>query len=347
MCANELEPAEENQCPFGAKCDPNVADTRDVFSFRRQQSRKPGRSSADNTHATEAEHWNEVEGKLQRGERIFWRSHPRIDGHYRSRALLDGLSWRDWVPKTLGRPAAVGLELGCGSGAELCLTRDAGTARQMVGLDLDESRFASISGQFHPVGADIRLLAADINTVELEPNSYELIYSLMSFHHFESLERIMDQVSAALTSDGFFILDEYVGPARFQWTEAQMAITNQVLGIMPRQFRLYQNGTEKREEGRPAVADVIRLCPSESIRSNEIVPLFHRFFDVVHEKRLGGTIQHLLYNGIVQNLPDNDEFTDHMIDSIDALEQTLISSGYLTSDFVLLVGRKRGSRGSI
>jgi hypothetical protein len=57
--------------------------------------------------------------------------------------------------------------------------------------------------------------------------------------------------------------------------------------------------------------------------------------------QLGGTIQHLLYSGIVHNFPDNDEATDLMIDSVDAVESSLIGYGILPSDFMLLVGQKR------
>jgi len=62
---------------------------------------------------------------------------------------------------------------------------------------------------------------------------------------------------------------------------------------------------------------------------------------VLHHKKLGGTIQHLLYSGIVQNFPDDDPETDRIVDSIDGLESVFIGHGILPSDFVLLAGRKR------
>jgi hypothetical protein len=53
-------------------------------------------------------------------------------------------------------------------------------------------------------------------------------------------------------------------------------------------------------EGRPTVEDVVAASPFESIRSAEIVPLFERGFRS-HRRNLGGTIQHLLHNGIIHN----------------------------------------------
>ena len=87
---------------------------------------------------------------------------------------------------------------------------------------------------------------------------------------------------------------------------------------------------------------MIRVCPSEAIRSNEIVPLFLKNFDVIQHKQVGGTIQHLLYSGIIQNFPDGVPEIDRMIDAINALETRLIHAGVLPSDFVVLVGKRKG-----
>jgi len=213
-------------------------------------------------------------------------------------------------------------------------------ADSLTGIDLDESRFASAKQFFEGLSAKVRFIAADINAMELEQDCYDLIYALQSFHHFENLEHIMEQVKRALTPRGFFVLDEYVGPARFQWTDRQLALTAQLLGLMPKHLRMYRHGIEKLQEGRSSVDEVIRVCPSEAIRSDEILPLFRRHFEVVHHKQLGGTIQHLLYSGIIHNFPDDDPAVDHIIDCIDGLERAFIECGVLPSDFALLVGKR-------
>lgn len=291
-------------------------------------------------HRLEVDHWQEVERRTRAGERLFWLNHPRIAGHYYSKALIDGLSWRQWVRAALGHPARVALELGCGDGAALADTIRAGVAESAVGLDLDESRFVACRELPAFRDGQVRFLAADVNTIALEENTFDLIYVNQSFHHFLELEHILEQVYRALTPQGYFVLDEYVGPPRFQWTDAQLALTAQLLGIMPRELRMYANGIEKRSEGRSTVEDVIRVCPSEAVRSDEIVPLFRNNFQTVRQNNLGGTIQHLLYSGIVQNFPDGDPETDHLIDCIDGIERVLIDHGIIPSDFVLLVGRR-------
>jgi SAM-dependent methyltransferase len=286
----------------------------------------------------EAEHWNKTEERARKGERLFWLNHPRVAHHYFTRSLVDGKHWRDWVLEQLGGPAEVALELGCGQGAQIIDLVQGGFARIGMGIDLEESRFAA---KPDAVKRRVKFVAQDINALNLEPNSYDLIFALQSFHHFENMEHIMEVVERALTPRGFFVLDEFVGPRRFQWTEDQLRITANLLGLMPAELRWYAHGLEKRAEGRSTPEEVIRVCPSEAIRSDEIVPLFGRYFDVVYHKHMGGTIQHLLYSGIVHNFPDNHLPTDHLIDCIADLESLLIERGVVSSDFDLLIGRKR------
>jgi hypothetical protein len=81
--------------------------------------------------------------------------------------------------------------------------------------------------------------------------------------------------------------------------------------------------------------------PFESIRSAEIVPIFRRTFDVVVERRLGGTIQHLLYNGIAHNFRPDDPTAVRLVTAIAEVEDALIDSQVLPSDFMLLVGQRR------
>jgi SAM-dependent methyltransferase len=292
--------------------------------------------------ASEVEHWNEIERQTRSGERIFWTQHPRVAYHYYRKFLVDGLPWQLWIPKLRNGPLESALEFGCGNGAALAAVLRCSTARNVVALDLDESRFAFIKESLGEAAARVRFVAADVNHIELEERSYDLIYAVQSFHHIENFEHVYARMHRALRPGGFCVLDEYVGPPRFQWTDRQLALTRQLLGLIPLHLRMYSNGMEKREEGRSSPEDVIRMCPSEAIRSDEIVPLFRKTFEVLHEIPLGGTIQHLLYSGIVHNFPDDDPATIHLIDCLDGLERVFIDYGVVPSDFMLLIGRKRG-----
>ena len=288
-------------------------------------------------HATEVDHWKAIERRAATGERMFWLNHPRVNHHYHRKSMFGGLYWQGYVKQHFGGPALRALELGCGDGRALGRLLDQGVIGSGVGLDLDESRFLvdRHDGQ-------IGFIAADVNTVTLEPESYDLVFALQAFHHFEAIEHVMAQAHRALKPGGLFVLDEFVGPSRFQWTDVQLAWVGHLLDLMPAELRRHPNGTVKRREGRSTPEEVMRVCPSEAVRPEDIPRVFHDTFDPVASLNLGGTIQHLLYSGIIQNFQDNDPATDALIDSIDAIETALIGSQLLPSDFMLLVGRRRG-----
>ena len=58
---------------------------------------------------------------------------------------------------------------------------------------------------------------------------------------------------------------------------------------------------------------------------------------------MGGTLQHLLYNGIIHNFDPEDTEARRIIEGIYRVEDSLIQAGLLPSDFMLLVGRPRST----
>jgi hypothetical protein len=115
-----------------------------------------------------------------------------------------------------------------------------------------------------------------------------------------------------------------------------------LMPLIPERLRLLRWGTVKTREGRPTPQAVAAVSPFESIRSAEIAPLFERHFETVAMRDLGGTLQHLLYNGIIHNFAVDDEEACRYLKAVAAIEDALIDARALPSDFKLLVGRRRG-----
>lgn len=291
--------------------------------------------------AAESRKWGDHLQVEASGEWHAWLDHPLVSRHYHARALLEGLPWEAWVAHRLGRPAARSLDLGCGAGEKSLSVYQSGSTLETHGLDISEDRIAAAERmrQAHGIAGEFRV--ADVNTATLPANTYDLIFSSHSLHHFLALEHVMAQVHEALTDDGLFILEEFVGPTQFQWTDRQIEVVKTLMALLPEDLRMLRWGAVKPYEGRPAVKDVVAASPFESIRSAEIVPIFKRTFDVVGIRPLGGTLQHLLYNGIVHNFTlDRRDATDYVQAIID-VEDAMIDSGLLPSDFALLVGMRR------
>ena len=291
--------------------------------------------------AAESKKWGEHLRVEASGEWNAWLDHPMIAEHYRQRGLIEELPWERWVSKALYGPAEKSLDLGCGSGARSITAFEQGASKYVEGLDLSEDRIAE--GERHRLDSGIpgEFRVADSNTGRLPPENYDLIFSAHSFHHFLKLEHIMEQVQRALTPRGLFILEEFVGPTQFQWTDEQINLVKSLMSLTPERLRRLRWDAVKFMEGRPTVEDVVAASPFESIRSSEIFPLFQEYFEVVAVRLLGGTIQHLLYNGIVHNfLPDDDEALRNLR-AVWEVEDALVDSKMLPSDFMLLIGRRK------
>jgi SAM-dependent methyltransferase len=112
---------------------------------------------------------------------------------------------------------------------------------------------------------------ADVNRASLPHNTYDLILCNACLHHFVELERILDEISAALTEGGLLAVWEFVGEKRLQWCEARMAFQNALLDEVPEGFRA---GSESRIR-RP---DVSTLSPFEAVRSDDIPALLQERF---------------------------------------------------------------------
>jgi len=267
-----------------------------------------------------------------------WLDHPTIMAHYARRGFIDGVSWRESVASYLGGPASRSLELGCGSGSQSGELFQLGATKEIHGVDASQERILEAEKVRERLGAPGQFRVDDVNQLALEPGHYDLIFSCHSFHHFLELEHIMAQVQDALTARGIFVLEEFVGPTQFQWTDEQIDITRSLLALIPERYRSFRWGATKALEGRPSVEEVVAASPFESIRSAEIEPLFERHFRILVRRQLGGTIQHLLYNGIVHNFRPGDPKAEACIRAISATESALIDEGLLPSDFALMIG---------
>jgi len=130
---------------------------------------------------------------------------------------------------------------------------------------------------------------ADVNRVSLPRNTYDLILCNACLHHFVELERILDEISEALTEDGLLAVWEFVGEKRLQWSEARTAFQHALLDDVPEEFRA---GSDARIL-RP---DISTLSPFEAVRSDDIPALLQeRFRPEFWKTFCGALVPSLLY----------------------------------------------------
>jgi SAM-dependent methyltransferase len=65
----------------------------------------------------------------------------------------------------------------------------------------------------------ISTVVADLNFVELPPDTYDVAISSSTLHHVINLEHLAAQINGALTTGGLFFLQDFVGESMYRFSE--------------------------------------------------------------------------------------------------------------------------------
>jgi ubiquinone/menaquinone biosynthesis C-methylase UbiE len=235
------------------------------------------------------------------------------------------------------------LTLGCGAGdLERGLTKY-GFTKFHDACDIAPEAIQRARDQAAAEGmTHLEYFVSDINKIDLPENYYDIVFGVMSIHHLSNLEHVYAQVKKTLKPGGFFLLNEFVGPTQFQWTDRQLEVVNGLLKVLPEKYRVsvIDRKTVKRSFERPTIEWMNQVDPSESIRSKEIIPVLKKFFSISDYRNLGGTIVHLILQDIAGNFNYNNERDMKLLNFIFELEDALIDSGEIESDFMAIIARK-------
>ena len=296
-----------------------------------------------------AEHWGEeartkVEGDEWQG--LYWQSHALTQKHING-AIAGGAD-ENWVNFTkrrfFRRRARVALSLGCGYGVLERHALAVDIAERFDAFDISPKAVEVARGEAERAGYGDRIAyeARDLNDIELEQGRYDAVFAAQTLHHIEALEHLLDQVRASLTDRGLLVVNEYVGPVRFQFPDERLPLMNQLLLALPETHRRsLRTGRLKDEVVRPDEKEVHRVDPSESVRSDEIMGLIEERFEIVYRADFGGTLLQFVLADIAGNFDPADPNDVAMIDLVCLYEQTLIDEGVLPSDFTYVVAKAR------
>ena len=280
--------------------------------------------------------------------RLHWTQHPKVQE--RLNFLVSGNAHKNRFEHFMERylqgkmPVERALTLGCGHGELERGLAQYNFATLHEGVDIADGAIAEAARLAAEAGLkNIAYRIADINSIELPRNTYDVIFGVGSIHHTARLEHLFEQVAKSLKPDGFFFLDEFVGPSHFQWGDAQLAAINKAAAALPRRYRMC---VDKPLEPKPivtriSVAEMNAVDPSEAVRSSEIVALLPKYFDVLETKGAGGSLLHLLLEHIAGNFDEGDPDGMAQLQSLFNLEDELMASGTLQHDFAVIVAARR------
>jgi len=147
--------------------------------------------------------------------------------------------WPTWV-RAHHLPSRVDrvLVLGCGSGwLERALARKEGIG-SLVACDVATERVLAAEETARQEGLDqIRYCAIDLEAEPLPSGPFDAIFANDVLHHITNLEDLYPRIYDGLAPGGKFLFNEYVGPNRFQYSDARMDLINRYFRLFPDPLR--------------------------------------------------------------------------------------------------------------
>ena len=273
----------------------------------------------------------------------YWLENHELHNYFSTCMWNLDTDWQHYIKEKYSLNNQVCLSIGCGTGNLERSIIEIGCAKNVDAFDISATSILNAKKLADTNGLKTNYFEADANNIILKNNKYDFVVAHNSIHHIKNLEHIMQQISNSLKRDGLFIMVEFVGPTRFQWSDQQLKIINDILEMLPNKFKkISQNGQNyKTEFNHETLKGYLDSDPSEAVRSGDIISITNNFFEILEERNMGGTILHLLLAEIINNFDESKEEERTMVKLLCYFEKMLIESRQVSSDFKLVVCRKK------
>jgi SAM-dependent methyltransferase len=305
-----------------------------------------------NDKAITARHWSEnMAGTDAFSPQVYWLAVPEVQRRFQ-RLACRGSDFPVWVQYCLGaflgrdKPVANMLSIGCGNGA---LERDLFRLHAFHHCDAIDIAPAAIEAAIREadvIGAkSIHYSVTDVEKAGLPEGRYDAVWFNGSLHHIRELETVCERVRRSLKPGGWLFFNEYVGANHFAFGPQQCAAIAQAFALIPERYRLsFANGSfgeVQHVAPLPDPVEVARTDPSEAVRSQDILKVVEDYFEFRTVNSCGGSLLQFLLHGIAGNFTPEDPASMRILRMLFDIEDGLIESGALKSDFVVAAANPR------
>ncbi|WP_420642719.1 class I SAM-dependent methyltransferase [Candidatus Leptofilum sp.] len=214
---------------------------------------------------------------------FWWDAGPEIYDYRNTKISGDpSINWTEYTLKKYfdeKLPLTRCLSLGCGGGRLERQLAELGTFQHCDAYDVAEGAVQQARELASTKGINnISYHVADINTISLSSDTYDAVWISMAMHHFQELEHVCKQIKNSLKPEGLLILEEYIGPNRFQFPERQKEVANLCLSLLPSRYRLKVQHATNRESSFPVGKGMIWFMSRlvDKIKDGDLLRIFQR-----------------------------------------------------------------------
>lgn len=224
---------------------------------------------------------------------------------------------------------------GCGSGSKETKFAIFKQFSRVEGFDLSPNRIQLAKQNAQQLELkNLHYFVDDVYKHDFGFNQYDVVLFDSCLHHFKNLDQLLEKIYNSITPDGCLIINEYVGPIRFQWKKNQLKQANHCLRLIPPEFRKrWKTNSVKRKIYRPGYLRMILSDPSEAVNSTKILPAIKKRFKRIEEIQYGGDLLHLLFRDIAHNFLQNSNETEKILNKLFEIEDEFLKEND-HSDFV-------------
>lgn len=250
-------------------------------------------------------------------EKIRWWQHQRILRHINKRVCGEplagaGAGMRKKLREQLGdRVLEKGISVGCGEGIKEMRLLQEGFVKKFELYELSEVRIEKGRkiAQDRGLADRVQFHLADAFKSDA-PQDFDLVYWDNSLHHMFDTPAAVQWSYERLKLDGFFVMDDFVGPSHFQWTDLNLRVASQVRSILPSYYLDNPRNPGKQLPttlGRPNLEKFLAIDPSEAADSSRILEAVTRWFPDAEITLTGGCIYHVGLNDVLGNIDDDED----------------------------------------
>ena len=265
-----------------------------------------------------------------------WWSHPRIVRHVNRLVCGDPIDGpHAGFSRLIQRTAPSGgfghaISVGCGSGGKEMTLLEQGIVQHFHLCEIGEHRRGQIIAKAEERGVADRVTVHIGNALDRPlDRQYDLVYWNNALHHMFDVRAALQWSRAGLGAGGLLAVDDFVGPTRFQWTDAELDLASRVRAMLPDRFLPHPRNPQvmiARRPKRPTIEEMMMADPTEAADSEVILGALTDVFPTAEIIRTGGVVYHLALNDVLANFREGED--DPLLDALLLLDETLAGQGH-------------------
>jgi ubiquinone/menaquinone biosynthesis C-methylase UbiE len=228
-------------------------------------------------------------------------------------------------------PCDYAVSVGCGNASKELQLLSTGLVERFDLYEVSADRICEAKERAESMGLSDRVTFFQENVFDCpaKENTYDLVYWDNSLHHMFDVEKALEWSYQVLKPLGGFLMNDFIGPSRFQWSDTQLDYARRVRECFSGTKYLKDPKNSLRnlptKVDRPSKLGMIYEDPSEAADSSRIISALQNYFPSVSILKTGGVVYHLALNDMLANF---DELEDsHLINLLMLVDDLLVQEG--------------------